>query len=276
MSKYWLSSLFFFFSLLAMAQPFDNARGNFNHRELELNPDFIRANGIRSLEVSYSRKLPGSPIEPLPDYDRFRFDAEGRKTSRLSIQSNRLGIDTVEVEWIYRGDGLVEMTGRDQLGAYRELTSNAEDGIRTTQWYRGQKLINQERIEISQIRDTLEIARHFNSDDIHYKTVQCYRRKDGRIHDETEEFLFSGRRNKTRFDYNDEGWVRTCYRQLGERQEHTTYEYSQLGEIMMVHYYSGNKVVETLEMLYDQGLPEAWISKEIETNRLKIAKFKFY
>jgi hypothetical protein len=43
----------------------------------------------------------------------------------------------------------------------------------------------------------------------------------------------------------------------------------------MVKYYKDQKVVETLELLYDDGLPEAWISKEIETNRLKIAKFNF-
>ncbi len=265
----------FFLLFDAMAQPFDNQTGNFNLDEIEFEAFFIRSNKISSVSIDYSKKLPGSPIQDLSDKDYFKFDHEGRKIEELKIRTNRLGTDSVWTKWHYEGEKLIQREGNDRLGRFQEKFEYYASGECLISMTRASRLINQERIKTETVNDTLEIARYYNSDNIHFKTIQIYHRADGRIHEKSEEFHFSGRRNKSNYEYEEKGWVSICYKSSGDKQECSSYDYTDLGELLMVKYYKDQKVVETLELLYDDGLPEAWISKEIETNRLKIAKFNF-
>lgn len=262
-------------SLVADAQPFNNSAGNFNRDEIEFDENFIRANRISVLHIEYSKKIPGSPIQDLEDSDRIVFDKQGRKIEHLQIRSNRINTDSSWTEWIYDGEQLIAKGGQDRLGKFREEFDCLGENECTVKMLRNGVYITEEKIITTKPQDTLEVTKYFNSDQIHFKTLHTYYRSDGRLHEQTEEYHFSGKRSKSRYEYGDKGWVTICYRSHGDQQVQTSYDYSSLAELMMVKYYKNQQVVETLELLYDRGLPEAWILKDIETNRLKIAKFKF-
>lgn len=272
--------LFIFLGLLGICghtQPFQNENGNFNLDEIAFDPWFISSNNIKSVSIEYSRKLPGSPIESISDEDLLIFDEAGRCISGYRKRSTRLGTDSMSFAFSFLGDELVAFQSNDRLGSYSEhYTREASaPGSMQIDFKRNDTFINQELHRSEKANDTLTVTRVYNSDDIHYKTIRTYSDRYGRILEEVEDFQFSGRVNTERREYNEKGWVSVCYKNLGDRSEYTTYEYSALGELLMVHYYRNKEIVHTLEILYEDGMPDALIKKEHSTNRLRIAKFEF-
>lgn len=261
---------------LASAQAFDTRFGNFNREQIEFDQEFILRNGIKEIRVDYSKKIPGRPIEALPDQDVMRYDSRGRILSKTSIRSTRLGIDTLWNEWVYSGELLFAELKKDALGVYRqEIIRNAEGELAGYKRYRNDVLVNEEQYRYAVIGDTLVQQTFINADGLAYKTLTTRKFSDGRLAEQREQFSFTGRVCRLLHDYNEQGWVSECIREDEQGKERTVYEYSALGEIMKVSYYNGNEMSYGLEILYENGLPDAWIRQELSTNHLRIGKFTY-
>lgn len=259
-------------SVSTTAQVFDDSKGNFSSSGPAFRAGFISSNKIKSIKINYQRKKDGKPMEPIADKDILAFDREGNLTNQTQIRQNRVKTDSVKWERRYNNHQIEEETRFDALGKYK---------IKTTYDATGKpihKTITRDEIEISNESGVWSenTCIWCNSSGNAYLRVTEDYNQFGLLIRKKEIYLITERFSESEYTYDEKGRIIQCTeKSLDGKLSLFQYFYTEPGELISMKMKSGTNKEEDFELLYENGLPSAFIQRDLSTNIMRIGKFEY-
>lgn len=234
--------------------------------------DFIATNKIRKVKLSYQKKRDGRPMEPIPDKDEIHFDREGNEYERFQLRQNRIKTDSVKWVKMYSSNRLIRETKFDALGEYQSEWLYNEDGkLNSRTFTRNNVTISKETASWSgnQCIWKNNDAKAYLREEFEYDQLQRLIRKK-------EILLVSEKFRESIYVYDEMGRIAEIIEKSIEGKVTSySYLYTRPGELLSVRIKSGDTKEEQLEILYENGLPSAYIQRDVQTNTMRIGKFEF-
>jgi|GEM_PF-5829093 len=261
-----------FFWISASAQVFDDTKGNFSSSGPVYRAGFISSNKIKSIKINYQRKKDGKPMEPIADKDLLVFDREGNLTNQTQIRQNRIKTDSVKWEKRYHNHLIEEETRFDALGKYKISTSYNDTGKPI------HKTITRDEIQISDESGAWaenSCVWSNASGNAYLRVAEDYN-QFGLLIRRKEIYLITERFSETEYSYDEKGRIMQCTeKSLDGKLSIFQYFYTEPGELISMKMKSGTSKEEDFELLYENGLPSAFIQRDISTNIMRIGKFEY-
>lgn len=274
--EYGIGLLFCLLAFGSNAQVFRGQHANFQSDRLDFNESYIRENRISFVRVSYQNKAPGRPLKDLPDYDEYYFDAQGRLLQLKSVRTVDIrdigtSSDTTVIVNRYDGKLLVSQSTRDKLGEYlQEWQYDSAGRCISVRIYRNDVVITSETAEWKGNR-----CRWYNGEGRPYRDEWEEADSLGFVAKRYVLLLVGDRLSEFRYSYD----TRARVTEIAENRPdgvviRFVFTYSEPGELLQVQTWRNDAVRNEIEVLYNKGLPEAFIIREPDTNFMRIGKFE--
>lgn len=289
-----LLALFFLLGLAAQAQIIDNRFGNAFKEEMFFNQEFLWQNKVRSVSVSKSVKRTNRPIESKPDLTVFRFNAVGQLIQIDKVTSILSWVDSLTIEYKRNEAGNVEQkTEKSKQGYFLTQFVYDKEGLLEREDYcraenvstvkgklePGQTtVINSESYKWSKQSDTMVRKSTFNNYGLLYSNWTLERDALGYVQLESEELVISGKTTTKKYKYNDRGWVASIEYSdnAGGTAKTDKFQYDEVGNLTKIERYTGNALVEEVEVLYTETmLIEAILTQDMQSKDIVIQKFAY-
>jgi hypothetical protein len=267
--------LLFFLLLLqseVKSQIFDYFHPNFSADGPAFRADFISQNKIRKVKVSYQKKRDGRPMESIADKDEIHFDREGNEYERFQTRQNRVKTDSIRWVKMFSSNRLIRETKFDALGEYQsEWLYDKEGNIETRTFTRNGIIISRETASWSGTQCLWK-----NNDQKAYLREEFEYDQYQRLTRKKEILLISEKFRESNYVYDEIGRIaQIIEKSIEGKITSYSYNYSRPGELLSVNIKSGDSKEEDLEILYEKGLPTAFIQRDVQTNTMRIGMFEF-
>lgn len=277
----------FFLSMCsaAHAQIIDNAEGTAFVGDHFFNCDFIKINGIASIEELYQVKRDGHPIVSNKGSVFYQFDDVGQLISRTETRSYFSQITTTVSTYSYEEGQLVSECTEMKSGITCS-DHTFKEGRKVTTCYSkksvddtGKELIlnvNCEEFQWSGNSDLTQQYKVLNNHGLPYSTVVVNYDENGYLMSKSERHLRGGWSRKTGYEYNERGWVHVKTSQEKSEEpvvEHFTYD--DLGNLELVETTEGDVWKKTDTIYSKDGLLEALLRTSSENSDIHIVKYKY-
>ena len=257
-------------------QVFNSEVANFQTDRLDFDERYIRTNGISYVKVRYQNKAPGKPLANLPDVDEYYFDEQGRMIQlklvrTVDIRDIGKTADTTVILNRYNGNVLLSQTSRDRYGEYvQEWKCDVEGRYVAKNIYRNNVLISAETAEWTGNR-----CRWLNGEGRPYRDEWEEINSLGEVLSRYSLLLVVDHLSEIVYSYDQRGRITEVTERRPDGSRHRfKYFYSEPGELLQVQTRRNEVLRNEIEILYNEGLPEAFIIREPETNFMRIGKFE--
>jgi hypothetical protein len=267
--------LLFFLLLLqseVKSQIFDYFHPNFSADGPAFRADFISQNKIRKVKVSYQKKRDGRPMESIADKDEIHFDREGNEYERFQTRQNRVKTDSIRWVKMFSSNRLIRETKFDALGEYQsEWLYDKEGNVENRTFTRNGIIISRETVSWSGTQCLWK-----NNDQKAYLREEFEYDQYQRLTRKKEILLISEKFRESNYVYDEIGRIaQIIEKSIEGKITSYNYNYSRPGELLSVNIKSGDSKEEDLEILYEKGLPTAFIQRDVQTNTMRIGMFEF-
>jgi hypothetical protein len=284
----------FFLAVNAHAQIIDNRLGNAFKEEMFFNQEFLWQNKVQTVSVSKAVKRTNRPIETKPDLTVFRFNKVGQLIQIDKVTSVLSWVDSLTIEYKRNEAGNLEQkTEKSKQGYFLTQFVYDKEGLLEREDYcraenvstekgklvPGQTtVINSESYKWNKQTETTISKSTYNNYGLLYSNWTIVRNALGYVEAESEELVISGKTTSKKYRYNDRGWVAAIEYSdnTGSATKKDTFQYDEVGNLIKIERYTGDNLVEELEVLYTETmLIEAILTQDMQSKDIVIQKFTY-
>ncbi len=287
----------FYFSLtnsLFVGQLIDNSKCNAFSDDPFFNTKIVQVNNLKSLHGIISTKKELSAIKNTGKALHYDFNKKGELKKQYSTFYRQKKKDTTYIFYEYKSNGLIKTKRTNDInGFYSYNYSYNEDQqiikktycrdentvkSRTNFVLKKQYVIINEEYNYKKNGSTI-IKNILNNNKLPYQRVEYNYDPLGYLILETKKLLINNKKSTITFTYNEHGLLdsKKIVKDINKNAfKKTNYKYDVLGNLIEINEYRNNQHITHKEILYDEKtfLLKALISQDVETNFIKIIKFK--
>ena len=265
-----------------------NQNGQAFNKPQFFNEQFIKKNGIKKIQGSYSFKKNGERIREAPGSYSYNFDRTGRLTSILDLKWNGKKIDTLVHYYGYNNEGTLSTIKKSEYGGITEKKMSYDSlqrlikiiNFRVTIDDSGGTInrteVNEETFTYNGIKRTTH-----NSYGLPYLISFDTFDDDGYLVSSHDKLKRSGTLSIKKYRYGDKGYlseIETFYGKNSEPVETIAYSYDPFGNLTERLQKKMNTLVNDLQIIYDTKtqLLYSIIRRNPSTNFMDIIRFTGY
>lgn len=279
---------------LLTGQLIDNSTCNAFSDDPFFNSKIVQVNQLKSLHGIVSTKKELSAIKNTGKVLHFEFNKQGELEQQYSTFYRQNKKDTTYVFYEYENKGkLATKRTNDINGFYSYNYSYNDDQLiikktycrdenaiksRTNFILKKQYVIINEEYNYKKEGSSL-IKNILNNNKLPYQRVEYKYDNLGYLISETKKLLINNKKSVTDYTYNEHGLL-DSKQIINDTRKNTfkkiNYKYDALGNLIEINEYRNDKHITHKEILYNEKtyLLKAMITQDVETNFIKIIKFK--
>ena len=287
----------FYFGLLNslfVGQLIDNSKCNAFSDDPFFNTKIVQVNNLKSLHGVISTKKELSAIKNTGKVLRYDFNKKGELKKQYSTFYRQKKKDTTYIFYEYISNGLLTTKRTNDINGFYSYnySYNEEQQVvkktycrdentvksRTNFVLKKQYVIINEEYNYKKNGSTI-IKNILNNNKLPYQRVEYNYDPLGYLILETKKLLINNKKSTITYTYNEHGLLNSkkIVKDINKNAfKKINYSYDVLGNLIEINEYRNNQHITHKEILYDEKtyLLKALISQDVETNFIKIIKFK--
>lgn len=256
---------------------------------------FIRKNNIRKITGVISTKKSLQVIEQKNLVNTYLFDKQGRLEKQYRSFNYSTRKDTTFFTYIYNSTNLITTKRTsDSYGFFSNNYKYNADGLMTSKVYCRDENIGQDKNNFklgkqhiiveetfSHLKtDTTASVRTYNTHGKQYQLFTTYFNELGFVKKEVKKNIINKKKSVVTYSYNSKGLVseRINYPNFNKKENTSQkYKYDEFGNLEYIDEYTNEKHITHKEIIYNKStlLMKALLIQDIETNYIKIVKYKY-
>lgn len=287
--------LIFLFPILVNGQLIDNRKCEAFSDNPFFYTSFIAENKIKSITGNISTKKNLQVIQQKGKITKYEFNGDGNLVKQIGSFSPGTRRDTSFIDYIYDSKGRV-ITKRtsDSYGFFSYNFNYNDAGQLIEKKYCRDENAGKSRYNFVLKKQYVIVKEGYSYEVKDTFTVKSVLNNHGRVYQKEtfsynelnllekiiKKLIVNHKRSETTFKYNDLGLVAEKKIQPDATKSkftRFTYEYDEFGNLEFIDEYTNDKKITHKEVIYNKStlLMKALLIQDIETNFIKIIKFKY-